>query len=99
MHQLAGLLVVEAGAHRNLQNDRVAVQPRAVRAHAVFAALRLVLGVVAEVNQRVVPLRTNHNDVAAAAAVAAAGSAAGHKLLPPKGHAAVAAVALTRIFA
>jgi hypothetical protein len=37
---------------------RAAVESRAVRAHAVLAALRLVLRVVAEVNQRVVALRS-----------------------------------------
>jgi hypothetical protein len=45
------------------------------------------------VDQRVVALRADHDDVAAAAAVAARGAAAGNELLPPEGHAAVAAVA------
>ena len=72
---------------------RVAVLAAAVGTHAVLAALRLVLGVVAEVDQRVVALRRLHDDVAAAAAVAAGRAAAGHELLAPKGHAAVAAVA------
>ena len=55
--QLAGLLVVKRCADRHLQHDRVAVQAGAVGAHAVLAALRLVLGVVAEVDERVVALR------------------------------------------
>ena len=59
----------------------------------MFAALRLVLGVVAEMNQRVVALARLHDDVAAASAVAARGAPARHKLLAPEGHAAVAAVA------
>ena len=58
VHQLAGFLVVERGADGNLQDDRVAVQAGAVGAHAVLAALRLVLRVVAEVDQRVVALAT-----------------------------------------
>jgi hypothetical protein len=71
----------------------MAVEAGAVGAHAVLSALRLVLGIVAEMDERVVALAGLHDDVAAAAAVAARGSAAGHKLLPPEGHAAVAAVA------
>ena len=93
VHQLARLGVVERRAHRHLQRDRPAIQPGAVRAHAVLAALRLVLRVVAEMNQRVVALARLHDDVAAAPAVAARGPPARHKLLAPEGHAAVAAVA------
>ncbi len=93
VHQLARLRIVERCAHRNLQRDRAAIQPGAVRAHAVLAALRLVLRVIAEVNQRVVPLARLHDHVAAAAAVAARGPPARHELLAPEGHAAVAAVA------
>src|SRR5579862_1842552 len=55
--ELAGLLIVEAGADGDLEDDGAAVLPGAVGAHAVFAPLRLVLGIVAEVNQRVVALR------------------------------------------
>ena len=93
MHQLARLHVVERSAHRNLQRDRSAIQTGAVRAHAVLAALPLVLRVVAEMNQRIVPLARLHDDVAATAAVATRGPPARHELLPPEGHAAVAAVA------
>jgi len=42
--QLACQLVVKRCPHRNLQGDRVAVEAGAVGAQAVFAALRLVLG-------------------------------------------------------
>ena len=91
--QLAGFLIVKRGADRDLQDDGMAVEAGAVGAHAVLAALRLVLGVVAEVDERVVALAGFHDDVAAAAAVAAGGAAAGHELLAPEGHAAVAAVA------
>ncbi len=51
MDQFAGLIVVNSGADRNLQDDRVAVGAGAVGAHAVFAALRLVLGVVTEMDE------------------------------------------------
>ena len=59
----------------------------------MFAALRLVLGVVAEMDQRVVALRADHEDIAATAAVAARGTAAGNEFFAPEGHAAIAAVA------
>ena len=57
------------------------------------AALGLVLGVEAEVDQGVVGERGGHEDVAAVAAVAAGGTAAGDELFAPEGHAAIAAVA------
>ena len=91
--ELAGFRVEERGADGNLEGDVAAVEAGAVGAHAVFAALRLVLGVIPKMNERVVALAGHHEDVAAAAAVAARGPAAGHKLLAPEGHAAVAAVA------
>ena len=91
--KLAGLLIVKGCADRNLENDGVAVQAGAVGAHPVLAALALVLGIVAEVDEGVVAQGRGHEDVAAVAAVAAGGSAAGDKLLPAEGHAAVAAVA------
>ena len=59
----------------------------------MLAALRLVLRVIAEVDQRVVAIGRLHDYVAATSAVAARRPAPGHKLLPPEGHAAVAAVA------
>ena len=93
MDQLARFLIVKCCADRNLHNNRVAVQTAAVGAHAVLAALALVLRVVAEVDKRVVPLRADHDDVAAATAVAARRAAAGDKFLAPEGHAAIAAVA------
>ena len=58
--QFAGFLVEERGADGDLQDDGAAVQPGAVGAHAVLAALRLVLGVVAEVDERVVALAGLH---------------------------------------
>jgi len=59
----------------------------------VLAALALVLGVVAEVDEGVVALGTDHDDIAAAASVAAGGTATGDELFAAEGHAAVAAVA------
>ena len=93
MDQLAGLQIVERCAHRHSQRNGVAVEAGAVGTHAVLAALRLVLRVVAEVDEGVMALRADHDHVAASAAVAARGSAAGHELLPAEGHATVAAVA------
>ena len=72
VHQLAGLVVVDDGAHRNLQHDALALAAGPVGAFAVTAALRLVLGIEAEVDQRVVALAGFHDDIAAASAVAAA---------------------------
>jgi hypothetical protein len=92
MHQFARFLVVERGAHGNLEDDGLSVETGAVGAHAMLAALRLVFRVVAEMNQRVVALRCLHHHVAAASAVAAGGASARHKLLAPKGHAAIAAI-------
>ena len=66
---------------------------RAVGAQAVAAALGLVLGVEAEVDQGVVGKRGGHQDVAAVTSIAAGGPAAGDELLAPEGHAAVATVA------
>jgi len=91
--QLAGVLVEQGCADGDLQDDGVAVEAGAVGAHAVLAALALVFGVIAEVDEGVVALRAFHDDVAAAPAVAPGGTAAGHELLAPEGHAAVATVA------
>jgi hypothetical protein len=93
MDEFAGFLVVKGSADGDLEDDGVAVEAGAVGAHAVLAALALVFGVVAEVDEGVVALRAFHDNVAAAAAVAARGTAAGDELLAAEGHAAVAAVA------
>src|ERR1019366_7216326 len=93
VYKLSGVHVIDRSAHRHLQSLGVAIKPGAVGPHAVLAALRLVLRVIAELDQRVVAIGGHHDYVAAAPAVAARGSAAGHKLLTPEGHAAVAAVA------
>jgi hypothetical protein len=59
----------------------------------VLSALRLVLRIIAKVNQRVVALRADHDDIATATAVAARRTAAWNELLASESHAAVAAVA------
>jgi hypothetical protein len=59
----------------------------------MLAALALVFGVVTEVDEGIVPLRGDHDDIAATPAVAARRTAAWDVFLPPEGHAAVAAVA------
>src|SRR6266567_1058980 len=56
------------------------------------AALRAVLRIEAEVDERVVALAGLHDDIAALAAVAAGRPAPRDKFFPPKGHAAIAAV-------
>lgn len=58
----------------------------------MLTALALVLRIVAEVDERVVALRADHDNVAAATAIAAGGTAAGNELLSAEGHAAVSAV-------
>jgi hypothetical protein len=93
MDEFAGVLIEEGCADGDLQNGGVAVEAGAVGAHAMLAALALVLGVVAEVDEGVVALRAFHDDVAAVAAVSTGGAAAGNELLAAEGHAAVAAVA------
>src|ERR1700733_9929383 len=92
MHHRAGLVVVQNGADRHFQNHILALFAAAVGALAVPSALRLMFGIEAEVNQRVMPLARFHDHVTAASAIATGGTAAGNKLLPPEGHAAIAAV-------
>src|ERR1700687_775010 len=91
MHHLAGFVVIDDRADRNFQRDAVAFRARAGGAFSMTPALGLVLGVKAEVNQRVVPLAGFHDDVAASSPIAATGSSARYKLLPAECHAAVAA--------
>src|SRR5690242_503904 len=91
--QLAGRVIVEQGADGDLERGVFAGVTGAVGAEAVAAALGLVLGVEAEVDERVVAERGRHQDVAAVASVAAGGAALGHELFAPEGHAAIAPVA------
>src|SRR5271168_73944 len=91
--ELAGGVVVEERAYGDFEGIAFAGVAGAVGAEAVAAALSLVLGVEAEVNQGVVAEGGGHEDVASVAAVAARGAALGDELFAAEGHAAVAAVA------
>src|SRR5690348_8913153 len=72
--------VVDYGADRNVDLERMTVSAGAVAAFAVPAAFRLVLGVVAELEQRVLVGGGDELDVAPAAAVATARAAFRHIL-------------------
>ena len=91
VHELAGLFVVHQGADGHLQRDVVALAP-VYSSRRRGAALGLVLGLKRKWTS-VLWLAGIHNDVAAVAAVAARRTAARDELLPPEGHAAIAAVA------
>jgi hypothetical protein len=56
------------------------------------SALRLVLGIEAEVHQCIVALARFHHDIAAASAVSTGGAAARHKFLTAKSHAPITTV-------
>src|SRR4051812_8078254 len=91
--QLAALNVVDDCAYWSLHDDVRAGLAGAVGAFAVASALRVVFGIEAEVNQRVMRLTRFHDHIAAATTVAARGAAARDELLPAEGNAPVAAVA------
>lgn len=93
MDEFTGLDVVKRRPDRDLQYYGFAVQACAIGAHAVLAALPLMLGVIAEVDKGVVALGRFHDHVTAPASVAARGAAARDEFLAAKGHAAVATVA------
>jgi hypothetical protein len=63
-----------------------------IAALAMAAALRMVLRIEAEMQQRVVVFARNQDYIAAAATVTTAGAAARHKLLAPEREATVAAI-------
>jgi hypothetical protein len=90
---LAGLIVVDDGADRDVELDRSAVLAVAVGTFAVTASLGGVFGIEAIAKQRVFVNGGSHDDVAAAAAIAAGGPAAGDVFLAAESEAAVAAVA------
>ena len=90
---LARRFVPDHRAHRHLHVHRVAFVPGPIAALAVTAALGFMLGVEAEVQQRILVLVGDQVDVAAAAAIAAARPSARDELLPPERQAAIAAVA------
>jgi hypothetical protein len=91
--RLARVGVVDDGADGHGHFEVGAAAAAAVAALAVAAALGAVLGVEAEMQQRVVVEAGDEDHVAAAAAVAAARPAPRDVLLPAEGDAAVAAVA------
>ena len=93
VYTLAGVGIVDDRPDRDLQDNVRALAPGPVGTFAVASALRLVLGIEAEVDKGVVALAGFHDDVAAAAAVAARGPAARYELLAAEGEASVAAVA------
>jgi hypothetical protein len=90
--ELAGVVVVEEGADGNFEGGGFAGLAGAVGAEAVAAALGLVLGVEAEVDEGVVAEGGGHEDVAAMATVASRWASLGNKFFAAEGHAAVAAV-------
>ena len=91
--QRLAIVVEHLGADRNLEDDRLAVGAVAVLAHAVDAALRLEVLLVAVIDQRVEAVHRLDDDVAAAAAIAAARPAELDELLAAERHATVSAVA------
>ena len=89
--QRLAVLLVDLRADRHFQHRVLAVGAVAVLAHAVAAALRLEVLLVAVVDQRVEAVDGLDHHVAALAAVAAVGAAELDELLAPERHAAVAA--------
>src|ERR1051326_2177636 len=92
VQQVARRRVVHDGSDRSGHVHAFSVAAFPVAALAVTAALGLMLGVEAEMQQRVVMFAGNQDDVAAAASVAAAGPASRNILLAPERKTAVAAV-------
>src|ERR1035438_857039 len=89
---IPGFVVVHDRSDRNFEHHVAAVAASLVRTFAVATAFGFMLRIEAKVHQRIVALAGFHDDVAALATVAAGGTAARDKLLPAKGHAAIAAV-------
>ena len=90
---LVGFDVVHDGADRHRDGDVLSALAVHLPAHAVLAALRAELLLVAEVDQRVEVLVGLQPDVAAVATVAAVGTAERNELLAPETDGAVAAIA------
>jgi hypothetical protein len=90
--QLTRGVVVEQRTDGNFEGGAFPGVTRAVGAEAVPAALCLVLGVVAEMDQCVVAQRGGHQYVAAMAAVSAGGAPLGDELFATERHTAIAAV-------
>src|SRR5215472_4036755 len=84
VQQLAGVRVVDDGAHRNGQFHGFPVAASALAPFAVTAALRRMFRIEPKMKQRIVVLARNHHHIAAMPAVAAARAAARHELLAPE---------------
>src|SRR5215831_2519073 len=91
--QCLAIFVEHLRADRYLQHNRLAIGAMAVLAHAVLALLCVEVLLIAVVDQRVEPIDSLNDDIAAAPAIAAGGTAELDELLAPERHAAVTAVA------
>src|ERR1700728_2075674 len=89
---IPGFVVIHDRSDRNFEHHVAAVAASLVRTFAVATAFGFMLGIEAEVHQGIVAFAGFHDDVAALATVAAGGTPPRDKLLPAKGHAAIAAV-------
>src|SRR5690606_25886740 len=89
---LAGGLVLDGGARRDLNDEVRAVAAVPVGALAVAPVFGFVVNPVLEVHEGPKALVDFEDDVAAPAAVAAVGPARRHVLLPPEAHRPVATV-------
>ncbi len=89
--QRFAILFVDLGADRNFQDQVFAAGAVAVLAHAVAAALRLVVLQIAVIDQGIQPVHRARDHVAAMAAVAAIGAAELDEFFAPERHAAVTA--------
>ena len=93
VHHFARQFVVNDGSNGDLEDDAFAFATGFVRAFAMASLLRFIFGIKTEVHQSIVALARFHHYVAAVTAIAARRTAARHELLPPEGHAAIAAIA------
>jgi hypothetical protein len=89
----ARLRIVNRGADRHRNLDRMALAAGPVTAFAMAPALGLMLRVIAEMEQSVVMRIRNQNDIAAAPAITAAGTAARNEFLSPESQTAISSIA------
>ncbi len=85
------LVIVDHGADRQRDDDGFSPAPRAVRAATGFSVLRLVMSLVAEVEEGGEPVGGCEHDIAAVSAVSSVRAAAGNEHFPAETAAAVAA--------
>ena len=85
------VLVEDLRPRRNLEDDVIAARAGAIASHAVTAAARLEMLLIAIVDQGVEALDALRNYVAAASAIAAIRPAELNELFAPKRHTAVSA--------